>query len=215
MVPFISVYFPGSSNKEVKLSLDANQQEISGIGEPRANYLRHIGIHSTPSENTKEIKMNIKKIASIFAAVAIVTSLISSPANALGKPKAQQVITWGWEDGGDKGHRDFSEDDYDTIGDMPSVKVTILPATVGRRVILETLNPGTKTWSAEQISRTDSDGIALLKVNPFCEEDASSTSMWCDHDSTYRIRVLKSGTQRQSLSNPFVVSFVTTEIDTI
>ena len=84
--------------------------------------------------------MNIKKIASIFTAVAIVTSLISSPANALGKPKVQQSISWGWEDGGDKGHRDFSEDDYDTISDMPSVKVTVLPATVGRRVILEIYN---------------------------------------------------------------------------
>ena len=158
--------------------------------------------------------MKIKKIASIITVVAIVTSLISTPANALGKPKAQQGITWGWEDGGDKGHRDFSEDDYDTIGDMPSVKVTVLPATVGRRVILEIYNPGTKTWSAEQIYRTDADGVALLSINPLCDEALSSIPMWCDHDSTYRIRVLKSGTQRQSLSNPFVVSFVTTEIDT-
>ena len=159
--------------------------------------------------------MNIKKIASIFTAVAIVTSLISAPANALGKPKVQQSITWGWEDGGDKGHRDFSEDDYDTIGDIPSVKVTVLPATVGRRVILETFDATTKTWSAEHVSRTDAEGVALLNVNPLCEDDLSSTPTWCDHDSTYRIRVLKSGTQRQSLSNPFVVSFVTSEIDTI
>jgi hypothetical protein len=159
--------------------------------------------------------MNTKKAATILAAVAIMTSLLSTPANALGKPKVQQSITWGWEDGGDKGHRDFSEDDYDTISEMPSVKVTVLPATVGRRVILETYDATTKTWSAEHISRTDADGIALLNVNPLCEDDSSSTPMWCDHDSTYRIRVLKSGTQRQSLSNPFVVSFVTSEIDTI
>jgi hypothetical protein len=158
--------------------------------------------------------MNIKKIASLLTAVAIVSTLTSVPANALGKPKAQQGITWGWEDGGDKGHRDFSEDDYDTIGDMPSVKVTVLPATVGRRVILEAYSARTKTWSAEQVSRTDADGIALLQVNPLCDENFSSVPVWCDHDSTYRIRVLKSGTQRQSLSNPFVVSFVTTEIDT-
>ena len=158
--------------------------------------------------------MNIKKIASLLAAVAIVSTLTSVPANALGTPKVQQVVTWGWEDGGDKGHRDFSEDDYDTVGDMPSVKVTVLPATVGRRVILEAYSARTKTWSAEQVSRTDADGIALLQVNPLCDENFSSVPMWCDHDSTYRIRVLKSGTQRQSLSNPFVVSFVTTEIDT-
>lgn len=158
--------------------------------------------------------MNIKKIASILTAVAIVTSLTSSSANALGKPKVQQGITWGWEDGGDKGHRDFSEDDYDTIGDMPSIKVAVLPATVGRRVILEIYNAETKTWSAEQVSRTNGDGVALLNINPLCDEELSSILMWCNHDSTYRIRVLKSGTQRQSLSNSFVVSFVTTEIDT-
>ena len=159
--------------------------------------------------------MNTKKIASIISVVAIVSSLFSTPANALGKPKVQQSITWGWEDGGDKGHRDFSEDDYDTIGDMPAIKVTVLPATVGRRVILETFDATTKTWSAEHVSRTDADGVALLNVNPLCDEDSSSAAMWCDHDSTYRIRILKSGTQRQSLSNPFVVSFVTSEIDTI
>jgi hypothetical protein len=158
--------------------------------------------------------MNTKKIATLLATVAVMSSLLSVPANALGKPKAQQAIVWGWEDGGDKGHRDFSEDDYDTIGEMPAVKVSVLPATVGRRVILEIFNSTTKTWSAEHISRTDADGVALLQVNPLCDEELSSVPMWCDHDSTYRIRVLKSGTQRQSLSNPFVVSFVTTEIDT-
>jgi hypothetical protein len=157
--------------------------------------------------------MKIKSIIAAVAVMAITSSILSAPANALGKPKAQQSITWGWEDGGDKGHRDFSEDDYDTVGEMPSLKVSILPATVGRRVILEVLNPVTKSWSAEQISRTDADGVARLQVNPLCSDGAYSDSMWCDHDSTYRIRVLKSGTQRQSLSNPFAVSFVTTEID--
>ena len=158
--------------------------------------------------------MKIKTIIAAVAAVAITSSIVSTPANALGKPKAQQSITWGWEDGGDKGHRDFSEDDYDTVSEMPSLKVTILPGTVGRRVILEVFNAGTQNWSAEQISRTDGDGIARLQVSPLCSEDAYSATSWCDHDVTYRIRVLKSGTQRQSLSNSFAVSFVTTEIDT-
>ena len=159
--------------------------------------------------------MNYKKIAIILTVTAALSSLIVAPANALSKPKPQQSITWGWEDGGDKGHRDLSEDDYDTIGDMPSIKVTILPATVGRRVILEGFNVITKTWSAEMITRTGAEGVALLKLNPLCDHLPTLTPMWCNHDSTYRIRVLKSGTQRESLSNPFVVSFVTSEIDSI
>ncbi len=158
--------------------------------------------------------MKIKNVITLVIATALMAGLTSAPAQALGKPKTQQSVTWAWSDGVDKGHRDFSEDDYDAITEMPTVNVTILPATVGRRVILESYSPTTKTWSAEKISRTDAEGVAKFRVDPLCDEVASSIPMWCDHDSTYRIRVLKSGTQRQSLSAQFVVSFVTTEIDT-
>ena len=158
--------------------------------------------------------MKIKTITTVVMAVALSAGLTSAPANALGKPKTQQSVTWAWADGVDRGHRDFSEDDDDTLDEMPTVNVTILPATTGRRVILEVYSPSTNTWSAEKISRTDAVGVARLRVNPLCDEVSSSIPMWCDHDTTYRIRVLKSGTQRQSLSNQFVVSFVTSEIDT-
>jgi hypothetical protein len=158
--------------------------------------------------------MKFNKVVTLAIASALVAGLVSTPANALGKPKTQQSITWQWSDGVDKGHRDFSEDDYDLVTDMPTVDVTILPASVGRRVILETYDQSTNTWSAEKISRTDADGVARFHVNPLCEDDSNSVAMWCEHDSTYRIRVLKSGTQRQSLSAQFVISFVPSEIDT-
>jgi hypothetical protein len=158
--------------------------------------------------------MKIKSLISVVISTALITGVATVPSNALGTPKTQQKISWGWEDGGDKGHRDFSEDDYDTLGEMPSVEVTILPAKVGRRVILERFSPITKTWSAEQVTRTSGDGVALLQVNPICDEEEAYVASWCDTDVTYRIRVLKSGTQRQSLSRPFVVTFVTSEIDT-
>jgi hypothetical protein len=160
----------------------------------------------------KEIKMKSKTITTALIVSALATGLLSGPANALDKPKVQQSITWAWEDGADRGHRDFSEDDYDTVEEIPTVNVTVLPASVGRRVILETLDSATGTWAAEKISRTDALGVAKLRINPLCQK--TSVPMWCDHDSTYRIRVLKSGTQRQSLSSQFVVSFVTSETDT-
>ena len=156
--------------------------------------------------------MKIKTITSALVIAALTAGVMSTPANALDKPKAQQSVTWAWEDGGDRGHRDFSEDDYDTVEEIPTVNVTVLPASVGRRVILEVLDSATGTWSAEKISRTDATGVARLHINPLCLK--ASVPMWCEHDSTYRIRVLKSGTQRQSLSSQFVVSFVTSEIDT-
>ena len=156
--------------------------------------------------------MKSKTITTALIVSTLVTGLLSGPANALDKPKVQQSITWAWEDGTDRGHRDFSEDDYDTVEEIPTVNVSVLPASVGRRVILEVLDSATGTWAAEKISRTDALGVAKLRINPLCQK--TSVPMWCDHDSTYRIRVLKSGTQRQSLSSQFVVSFVTSETDT-
>jgi hypothetical protein len=156
--------------------------------------------------------MKIKSLPSVLLISALTSGIMSTPAIALDKPKVQQGISWAWQDGADRGHRDFSEDDYDTVEEIPTVNVTVLPGSVGRRVILEALDSITGTWSAEKISRTDAQGVAKLRINPLCEK--SSIPMWCDHDTTYRIRVLKSGTQRQSLSSQFVVSFVTSEIDT-
>lgn len=156
--------------------------------------------------------MKIKSTVVAVTLMAVGAGLLSAPAQALDKPKVQQIVTWAWDDGTDRGHRDFSEDDYDTVEEIPTVNVTVLPATVGRRVVLEVFDAATNTWSAEKISRTDAQGVARLHINPLCED--ASVPMWCDHDSTYRIRVLKSGTQRQSLSSQFVVSFQTSEIDT-
>lgn len=153
----------------------------------------------------------MKKImAATVAALLGVT--LASPTYALGTPKVQQAVTWGWEDGADKGHRDFSEDDYDTVQDMPALKVTVTPATLGRRVILEAYDSYTQTWSTELSTRTDASGVAKLNVDPLCTDDFGGGPAWCDHDKTYRIRVLKSGTQKVLLSKPFVVSFVASEV---
>jgi hypothetical protein len=137
------------------------------------------------------------------ATLAIVSSLVSTPAHALGTPKAQQVVTWGWEDGADKSHRDFAEDDYDTAADIPQLQVTVTPTTVGRRVVLESFDDTTQTWLQVTTSATNATGIAKMSVDPSCD----ATGTWCDHDTSYRIRVLKSGTQKPIISRPFIVSY--------
>ena len=169
--------------------------------------------------------MKMKSISLLALTTALSMSVASLPANALGTPKVQQKISWGWADGGDRGHRYFSEDDYDTVDELPTVDVTIsarangnesstVSVKVSRQVVLEKYSPATKTWSAEHVTRTDASGVARLRINQLCDDAMSAYPMWCVHSSTYRIRVLKSGTQRPALSSRFVVSFVTSEEDT-
>ena len=154
----------------------------------------------------------MKKIFTLVIVAALSGALLSPTANALGKPKVQQTITWGWEDGADKGHRDFSEDDYDTAAEMPSLLVTVTPASTGRRIVLEVYDPYFMTWSQELATRTDGLGVAKFQVDPYCgDEFGSSSAAWCDHDKTYRIRVLKSGTQKVLVSKPFAISFMASE----
>ena len=74
------------------------------------------------------------KIIGLLSFALIAVGLSSVPASALGTPKVQQVVSWGWEDGADKKHRDFSEDDYDDITEMPRLQITVSPASVGRRI---------------------------------------------------------------------------------
>jgi hypothetical protein len=157
----------------------------------------------------------MKKVISVVTASIFAVSLLSTPANALGTPKPQQVVTWGWEDGADKGHRDFSEDDYDTAADMPSLIVTVSPANTGRRVILETYDAYFQSWSQSLATRTDAKGVAKFQLDPYCNDEYGTAPAWCDHDKTYRIRVLKSGTQKVLVSKPFVASFVASEEGTL
>ena len=102
----------------------------------------------------------MKRVLASMLSLALVSFIVTPTANALGTPKPQQVITWSWEDGADKGHRDFSEDDYDIATDMPSLQVTVTPAGTGRRVILETYDVYLQTWSEELATRTNAVGVA-------------------------------------------------------
>ena len=85
--------------------------------------------------------MNVmnRTISRAAIALTLVAGLVASvaPANALGTPKAQAAISWTWQDGADRVHRDFAEEDYDMITDMAMVRVLVNPPSVSRRVILD------------------------------------------------------------------------------
>ena len=151
------------------------------------------------------------KIIGLLSFALIAVGLSSVPASALGTPKVQQVVSWGWEVGADKKHRAFSEDDYDDITEMPRLQITVSPASVGRRVVLEKFDEYTQNWVQELATRTDARGVAKILVNPLCDEYSDTPGMWCDHDVSYRIRVLKSGTQKALLSKTFIATFVASE----
>jgi hypothetical protein len=150
----------------------------------------------------------IKGLVAAASVMALAGTLLASPAFALGTPKPQQKVTWGWEDGADKSHRDFAEEDYDTVQDMPALQVTVSPASVGRQVILDTYDDYSQSWTQALKTRTDATGTAKFHVDPSCNVGDPS---WCDHDLKYRIRVLKSGTQKALVSSSFVVTFVAVE----
>lgn len=159
--------------------------------------------------------MKTTKVISVISAVLVVSGISAqSPASALGTPKVQQVVTWGWEDEADKGHRDFSQDDYDTVAEMPKLQVKVTPTNVGRRIVLESYDQYMQTWSQVLSTRTDANGVAKFQVDPYCTDEFGSAPKWCDHDVSYRIRVLRSGTQKVLVSQPFEVSFVSSEVST-
>ena len=162
------------------------------------------------------MKHSVKTLAGSLAALVLSAGMLTAaPAQALDTTTVtvnkHQTVTWGWEDGVSKKFRDFSEDDYDDALQIPALKVTVSMPGPGRRVILEVQDPFDRTWSTEAQTRTDANGVALARVNPVCENDYGNSTEWCGHDVTYRLKVLKSGMQRQVVSNPFTVTFVPTE----
>jgi hypothetical protein len=151
-----------------------------------------------------------RTISRAAIALTLVVGLVASvaPANALGTPKAQAAISWSWQDGADRAHRDFAEEDYDMITDMAMVRVLVTPPSVSRRVILDEFDELSGEWVLSYAGRKDALGVALLPVNPLCLGDFGTAPTWCDHDVTYRIRVLRSGTQKPMTSRSFTVSYL-------
>ena len=156
------------------------------------------------------VKVKNRSISRAATALTLIVGLVASiaPANALGTPKTQAAISWAWQDGADRVHRDFAEEDYDMITDMPMVRVQVTPPSVSRRVILDEFDELSGEWVLSYSGRTDATGVALLPVNPLCAGDFGTAPTWCDHDVAYRIRVLRSGTQKNMTSRIFTVSYL-------
>jgi len=151
---------------------------------------------------------------SCVAALALSHLYPSSAANAASvtsstKPSAkQQTITWNWSDSGNRDSREFSEEDYWSIEELPLIELQITPVAPSRRVLLERFDESEQEWVVLAEERTPRGGIAEFVVAPDCIEiTGDDEGSWCDYSQTLRIRVLKALGQKQRISKTFEVSF--------
>ena len=154
-----------------------------------------------------------KKIFVTSCLVALVCSHItpSNAANAASqvKPSAkQQTITWNWSDDGDRNHRDFSEEDYWSVDELPTIDLQVTPVAPSRKIILERFDESNQEWISISEERTDTRGFAQFLIAPECVDITGDESdSWCDYSDTLRIRVLKALGQKQRISKSFEISW--------
>lgn len=92
-------------------------------------------------------------------------------------------FAWSWLDDYGSNKRFFSKSSWSGEG-LPLIVVQARPGRV-RPVILQFRQGG--TWNTEAIVPTNASGVALLTLDPYCENGS-----WCDGLYDYRIKV---GTQ--------------------
>lgn len=142
-----------------------------------------------------------------------------APSSAAGisqasKPSPKlQVLTWSWSDTNQRGDRQFAEDDYWSVDELPVIEFTISPTNPSRRVLLEKFNDSNQSWEIVAENRTDARGGAVFFVSPDCREISDYGNPWCDYSETLRFRVLKALGQKQRISQTFEVTYESTDDD--
>lgn len=142
------------------------------------------------------------------------------PSNAAGvsqtaKPSSkQQVLTWNWSDTNERGDREFVEDDYWSVDELPFIEFTISPTNPTRRVLIEKFNESNQTWQIIAQDRTSTRGDAVFFIAPDCRDISDyGDSSWCDYSETLRIRVANTFGQKQRISKTFEVTYRSADDD--
>lgn len=86
---------------------------------------------------------------------------------------------WRWSDGSRAMARTFA-DPADRDSALPTVVVSIRPASAGHRAVLQYRDRG--RWRTEDAAATDGSGSAALQLNPYCADGG-----WCDTALDYRV----------------------------
>ena len=139
----------------------------------------------------------------------------STSATSSMKPSAkQQNITWNWSDSGDRDSREFLEEDYWSVDELPTIELKIAPIAPSRRVLLERFDEAEQEWVVLAEENTARGGLAEFLVTPDCTEiTGDGEGSWCDYTQTLRLRVLKALGQKQRISKTFEVSFQSANSD--
>ena len=166
--------------------------------------------------------MNSHRKISTSTLVVLALFLFShlAPSSAAGaaqasKPSAkQQVLTWSWSDTNERGDREFAEEDFWSVEDLPVIELKISPANPSRRVLLEKFNDSDQSWEVIAEERSSNKGEAIFFIAPDCTdiEDYGDGS-WCDYSETLRLRVLKATGQKQRISQSFEVTYQSADDD--
>ena len=143
-----------------------------------------------------------------FAFSHLATSNAAGASQAAKPSAKQQVLTWNWSDTNERGDREFSEDDYWSIDELPVIEFKISPANPSRRVLLEKFDDSNQSWETIAEERTSTKGDAVFFVAPDCRHISDfGDSSWCDYSETLRFRVLKTLGQKQRISQTFDVTY--------
>lgn len=164
--------------------------------------------------------MKLRQKLFVWGCLAVFAFSHLDPSSAAGisqssKPSAKlQTITWSWSDGEERGNREFSEEDYWSVDDLPTIELKVAPANPSRRVLLERFDESDQSWEVIAEERTNNRGDVTFFVAPNCENvSVYGDSSWCDYTDTLRMRVLKTLGQKQRISQTFDVTYVSSADD--
>ena len=169
--------------------------------------------------DSTEDQMKLRQKLFLWGCLAAFAFSHHAPSSAAGisqasKPSSKlQVLSWSWSDTNQRGDRQFAEDDYWSVDELPVIEFTISPTIPSRRVLLEKFNDSNQSWEIVAEDRTDARGGAVLFVSPDCREISDYGNPWCDYSETLRFRVLKALGQKQRISQTFEVTYESTDDD--
>lgn len=164
--------------------------------------------------------MKLRQKLFVWGCLAIFAFSHLAPSSAAGvsqssKPSAKlQTLTWSWSDDNSRGNREFFEEDYWTVEELPSIELKVAPANPSRRVLLERFDESDQSWEAIAEDRTNNRGEVTFFIAPNCQNISdASDSVWCDYTETLRMRVLKALGQKQRVSQTFDITYVSSMDD--
>ncbi len=112
------------------------------------------------------------------AAGLALAGIVAAPASAV----AEEYYYWRWSDGSTTAARTFTQAEYGIASNLPHLIITAEPASQRREVRPQFSSDG--RWTTESTARTDTRGIARIRLDPTCAGGA-----WCEDTLRYQLLV--------------------------